>query len=306
VTPQQCRDIQGVVSHLNPHARILLSSFATNIPIKKLINTKLFSYERAAEHHEWFQTEWGMSSLTPETIEYNITSTTYQSYGKPFHPLKLFQFYEGKKLLSSSLSNPFQPSSATSTPSLPSSQLLRSKGFVWLPSDMSHYYSLHHTGGSLTLQKKDRWWVVKDKSEWPNSPEFDTEIGQKIEGPDRLKYGDRGNILILIGQHIDSEGWEMVKRELDECLLNDEEMKDMEGNEDNEEWKKKYLDMNQFVMISQEGEPEITEEGEEEEGSDGEDEDDSEGGSTEGVTNKRKNGEIESEVESQVKKKPSN
>lgn len=240
VTPEQRHDIEGIVRDLNPHAKIIHSTFGQNLPVKKLFNTKLFSFERAAEHQEWFQTEWGISSSTPETVEYDISSITFQSLSRPFHPQRLSDFYSRYKL----------PTSADMTVPYPRQPiLLRSKGFIWLPNDFSHYYLLHHTGGSLSIQQKDHWWICKDSDLWPTSKEFDEEVGYLLSGSRAVKYGDRGNTLILIGQHFSEDKWNEIREELKECLFNDKEMEEMEGKEESEEWVDEWKRSNPFKEI---------------------------------------------------------
>jgi G3E family GTPase len=282
VTPEQRHDIEGIIRDLNPHAKIIHSTFGQNLPVKKLINTKLFSFERAEEHQEWFQTEWGISSATPETVEYDISSITFQSLSRPFHPQRLFDFYSRYK---------FSSSPGATLPSTRQPILLRSKGFIWLPCDFSRYYLLHHTGGSLSIQPKDHWWICKDSELWPASKEFEGEVGYLLRGDRAVKYGDRGNTLILIGQHVSEEKWNKIREELNECLFSDEEMEEMVGKEENEEWVGEWRKTNPFKEIRNQNPvvsmPQDFEDSEEEEGSD----DDEEEGEKKGKKRKAEEGE---------------
>jgi G3E family GTPase len=287
VTPEQRHDIEGIVRDLNPHAKIIHSSYGLDIPVKKLINTKLFSFERAEEHQEWFQTEWGITASTPETVEYDISSITVQSLSRPFHPQRLFDFYSRYKF-------------SSPTPTSRQPILLRSKGFIWLPYDFSHYYLLHHTGGSLSIQQKDYWWICKDSKMWPGSKEFQAEVGYLLRGDSAVKYGDRGNTLILIGQHVSGEKWNEIREELKGCLFCDEEMAEMEGKEENEEWVGKWRSQNPFKELVNQNPvvsmPQDFEESEEEEeGGDEEEEDDEEEEEEEKKGKKRKVEETETD-----------
>lgn len=256
VSKQQCSDIKGIIKDLNPHAKILLSSYGNNLPIKKLINTNLFSYENAEKHTEWFATEWGITSPLPETVEYGITSITFQTHSRPFHPNRLYNFYHKYKLLLNSFiknkdENNTEGKESINQTSSQSQQkqfkLLRSKGFIWLPWNFQRYYLLHHTGGSLAIQEKDTWWIVKDPEQRPNNIEFENEIGYLLTGDKAVKYGDRGNTLILIGQHATKEKWNEITEELNNCLFNDDEMNQMNGNEESKEWIEQWK--NPFNLI---------------------------------------------------------
>jgi G3E family GTPase len=280
VSREQRRDIEGIVKDLNPHAKILHSTRGKDLPAKRLINTGLFSFTNAERHHEWFQTEWGVTTSTPETIEYDITSITFQSLSRPFHPQRLWDFYNQYKF--SSLSFP------AAAPSAAQPILLRSKGFIWLPMDSSRYHLLHHTGGSLSIQPKDLWWIEKDPTTWPTSAEFEAEVGYLLHGSQAVQYGDRGNTLVLIGQHVSDDKWNQIREELRECLFTDGEMKEMERcsgeGVEKEEWIRHWREINPFkeIISPEEREEENEEEGDDE-SSEGEDEDNAEVEESDGV-----------------------
>ena len=248
-------DITGIVRDLNPHAKIMTSSHEKQVNPLEFIDTGLFSYEKAEENAQWFAEDWADGAHVPESEEYGISSINFTTHEKPFHPERLMNFFD---LMASKVKAAVPDSdTCTSTASKLDTtevthtkfgRLLRSKGFVWLATRHDRFWLLHHTGGSLNLQRGGKWWAEVDSSQWPGQEdrerrnsemasleknkkskkrnrlekeeredEFFQEVIQKINAS---KYGDRAQTLVLIGQHLDKDG---VRQELEKCLLTEEE-----------------------------------------------------------------------------------
>ena len=79
------------------------------MPLKKILNTNLFSFDRASQDPMWLKEARG--EHVPETEEYGISSVVYQS-NKPFHPKRFFDFCQTEW-----------------------SGVVRVKGFFWLASN---------------------------------------------------------------------------------------------------------------------------------------------------------------------------
>ena len=252
VTPSTVADIKGIVSDLNPRAKIMTSSFKEQINPLQFIDTGLFSYDKAEENAQWFAEDWADGAHVPESEEYGIGSFNFTSQEKPFHPSRLMHFFNSMTSKSAGSSSDSVPSDLLKTEVTHSrfGRLLRSKGFVWLATRHDRFWLLHHTGGSLNLQRGGKWWAEVDPAQWPgqaerekrnkeldNLPagskgskkrrryereeqedEFYQEVIKRINAS---KYGDRAQTLVLIGQHLDKEGME---QELEKCLLTEEEM----------------------------------------------------------------------------------
>jgi len=216
VSSQEAMDVEGVVKDLNPHARIIRSSYGSNIPTSDVVATGLFSFEKAERNAQWLQEEWGSGAVVPETEEYGISSRSFQSYDRPFHPERLYNFYASRVLSRSKASTLTKSTKGTS-----SCRLLRSKGFLWLATSHNRFCTLHHTGGSFALKHGNKWWAEVAPSERPNSEEFEAEVGVRIKSS---KYGDRGSTVVLIGQHMMEADWKKCLADLDACLLSDKEM----------------------------------------------------------------------------------
>jgi G3E family GTPase len=245
-------DITGIVRDLNPLAKIMTSSREQQVDPLQFIDTGLFSFQKAEENAQWFAEDWADGTV-PESEEYSISAINFTSQEKPFHPARLLAFFDSmtSKVTPAPEANSSTSSKLDSTEVTHSKygRLLRSKGFVWLATRHDRFWLLHHTGGSLNLQRGGKWWAEVDPSQWPGQEEreernrekaslaknntnkkkrtrlekeeredeFYQEVIKRIE---TSQYGDRAQTLVLIGQHLDKEG---VRRELQKCLLTDEE-----------------------------------------------------------------------------------
>lgn len=99
--------IEKMISSLNPVAKILRSDYC-KVPIKEIINTGLYDFEKASSSAGWLQSIHEMtlregfgdktkSVLTPkpETEEYGVNSFVYNSR-RPFHPERLYYLLKDK------------------------------------------------------------------------------------------------------------------------------------------------------------------------------------------------------------------
>lgn len=246
-------DITGIVKDLNPHASIKTSSFEQQLDPLQFIDTGLFSYEQAEKNAQWFEEDWADGAHVPESEEYGISSINFTCQDKPFHPARLLHFFNSmasKVTVSDPSDSADSKLNSTRVTHSKHGRLLRSKGFVWLATRHDCFWLLHHTGGSLNLQRGGKWWADVEPAQWPGQEdrvrrskeiaalesgkkgnkkrsrlekeeredEFLQEVIKRIDGS---KYGDRAQTLVLIGQHLDHEG---VEEALKRCLLTDEEL----------------------------------------------------------------------------------
>lgn len=151
VSETEKSDVLAILHDLNPHAKILHSTYGCIDPMN-IIKTGLFSYQKAEAHADWFAQEWGTS--TPESEEYGISSFVYEAR-RPFHPDRLYKALSHTKDLVTSAAKELEEkrdakNKVTSTKhdaqKHPISSLIRCKGFVWLASRSDHYVQLHVAG----------------------------------------------------------------------------------------------------------------------------------------------------------------
>ena len=179
----------ALLQKLNPRARLYLTK-NSEIPLDKVLNTKLFDLQTASESPGWLQELRGQH--LPETQEYGISSFVFRAH-RPFHPQRFWSFvHEGAE------------------------GVIRSKGYLWLASRPYFAAIWSQAGGSCELEPEGMWLACTPRDEWP------PELGEAgvPDGWDPV-VGDRTQELVFIGVHMNAA---LVREALEKCLLTDAEM----------------------------------------------------------------------------------
>jgi G3E family GTPase len=182
--------ILGIINSLNNEAEIIETNYS-EVPLNKIINTGAFDFEKAALASMWLKELRG--EHTPETIEYGIESFVYRA-DIPFHPDRFYKW----------------------TQNIPET-IIRAKGMFWLASRFEEAGDLSLAGTLLTLRAAGWWWGIIDQREWPESVK---QLAK--ENNWQAPYFDHRQELVFIGIGMDKES---IKKELDTCLLTDDEWK---------------------------------------------------------------------------------
>lgn len=186
------QELMAILERLNPQADIIPMVMG-EVPLEKILNTRRFNFETAAQAPGWLQELRG--AHVPETLEYGIASRAYRAR-RPFHPQRFFNFIDRPWL---------------------NGKLLRSKGFFWLASKHMDAGSWSQAGGLMRHGYAGRWWRFVPKDQWPQDEDSSAAIMKKWVG----EHGDCRQELVFIGQDID---FAQLMAELDDCLLTDDEM----------------------------------------------------------------------------------
>lgn len=184
--------IESLLRQLNPGARIIRTNHS-RVSLECILNTGLFSEEWAQQSQQWLVNERG--DETSEADEYGFRSFVYQRW-RPFHPQRLWDFLMEDEL---------------------ASQVVRSKGLMWLATRNDCGGEWSSAGNILGCEPLGNWLASTPEEEWPEDAEFRT-MAQSVW---REPYGDRRQELVLIGCHLDEAS---LTKSLDSCLLTDEEM----------------------------------------------------------------------------------
>lgn len=185
-------ELIAILKRLNAQAEIIPMVMG-EVPLNKILDTGRFDFDRAAQAPGWLKELRG--EHVPESEEYGIAATSYLAR-RPFHPERFFNFID----------RPWG-----------NGKLLRSKGFFWLASKHQEAGSWSQAGGLMRYGFAGRWWRFVPRDQWPHDVEAKAEILQKW----LPETGDCRQELVFIGQHID---FDVLKDELNACLLSDEEM----------------------------------------------------------------------------------
>jgi G3E family GTPase len=96
--------------------------------------------------------------------------------------------------------------------------LLRVKGLFWLATRNLLVGGVSRTRWQNSCGPAGIWWAALPREEWPEDPEALTRMQETWREP----YGDRRQELVLIGDPVLLAS---INRQLDACLLTDEEYK---------------------------------------------------------------------------------
>ncbi|MEM9336393.1 MAG: zinc metallochaperone GTPase ZigA [Patescibacteria group bacterium] len=188
VSEAEQQKILGVIKSLNTDAEIIETNYS-EVPLKKIVNTGLFDFEKAALAPMWLKELRG--EHVPETLEYGIDSFVYKA-DRPFHPQR-FQEWTG---------------------SIPKT-VVRAKGLFWLATRFEQAGDLSLAGTLLSLRAAGWWWGIIDPNQWP-----DMIKQQAVEKHWQAPYFDHRQELVFIGIDMNKEA---ITESLNKCLLTDEE-----------------------------------------------------------------------------------
>lgn len=184
---QELEAVRLVVRGLNADARIVEADFG-RVPLAQVLDTRLYSEDKAQQHPLWHKELYGAHEHVPETEEYGIRSFVYRAR-RPFHPARLHDFMNRR-----------WPG------------LIRAKGHFWLATrpDWVGEYSL--AGRITRTEGMGRWWATVPKDRWPRSEEFQS-LMRRHWSP---SWGDRRQEMVFIGGPQMDES--AIRAALDACL----------------------------------------------------------------------------------------
>ena len=184
--------LRGTLRSLNTAAEIVPIEHGV-VPLKKVLNTGLFSFERAQQAPGWLREMRG--EHIPETEEYGISSFIYRAR-RPFHPAKFYDFLHQDA---------------------PEGNLIRSKGYFWLATRPEFAGHWSQAGGIGRFGLAGMFWKAVPETNWPADPQDREAIMKSWVEP----FGDMRQELVFIGQSLDKA---TLTRQLDECLLDEEQL----------------------------------------------------------------------------------
>lgn len=189
VTPEEVERLAGILRQLNREAEIVRAAHG-RVPLRALLGTGRFSFERAAQAPGWLRELRG--EHLPETEAYGIANLVYRARA-PFHPERFWaqvrRVWPG---------------------------VLRSKGLVWLASRNEIAVSWSQAGAGVRIGHAGHWWASQPRSSWP------AEQREEIAGQWHPTWGDRRQELVLIGIEMARAA---LTAALDSCLLTADELR---------------------------------------------------------------------------------
>ena len=174
VSQARLQEVIDTVKTLNPDAEVL-PSVKGNVPLDKLMGTRKFDMEKAAQSAAWVKEL--QAEHTPETEEYGIGNFVFRARD-PFHPQRFWDFIHAE-----------WPG------------LLRSKGYFWIATRPKVASVWSQAGGMADYRPAGYWWDAAPRANWPTDPDSVAWIESHMEEP----WGDRRQELVFIGQNLPRE-----------------------------------------------------------------------------------------------------
>ena len=196
ITADHYQKLEAILHQLNPEALIYPTEMGKIAP-EKIINTRLFDYEKAETSAGWIRELEGLH--TPESETYGIRSWVFRD-PRPFHPERFWTWIQ----------------------KFPQT-VLRSKGLYWLASRPDQALNWSQAGGSIKSEGAGVWWASMPFQERINFENF-VMNQELIEERWTPQFGDRLNELVFIGIQMDEQ---QLRAELEQCLCTSEEIKRM-------------------------------------------------------------------------------
>jgi len=188
VTEEEKIKIRSIIATLNSEAEVIETNYS-EVPLKKIINTGLFDFGKAALAPTWLKEIRG--EHVPETLEYGIDSFVFKA-DKPFHPERFYEWIE----------------------TVPET-VIRAKGLFWLATRFEEVGDFALTGTQLQLKAGGWWWGIVDESQWPEAIKQ-----QAKENNWQAPYFDHRQELVFIGIDMDKES---IIKDLNGCVLTADE-----------------------------------------------------------------------------------
>ncbi|HEY9006228.1 MAG TPA: GTP-binding protein [Ohtaekwangia sp.] len=199
VSEHEVKLLEGMLTRLNPEARIIRSKFGVVDP-HAILNTQAFNYEKASQAAGWIR-ELNNEHL-PETETYGISSFVFRDH-RPFHPERFWNFVQME---------------------FPGN-VVRSKGIFWLASRPDYALIWSQAGGSSQAEVYGKWWASIPEEKRLRNPAFVQDY-ESIQKKWNATWGDRLNELVIIGIHLDKK---IVTHDLNCCLLSEDEIRQFQA-----------------------------------------------------------------------------
>lgn len=191
VSEDELAKVEGILRKLQPSTKIIRTVKGQVAPAE-ILNTGLFDFEKASQSPGWIQ-ELQKEEHVPETDEYGISSFVYRRR-RPFHPERLADFMSDWP-----------------------EEVVRAKGIAWLAVREDVAASLSQAGPSIQFGPAGYWVAALTEQEQQELLQSEPDVQRKWDGV----WGDRMTELVMIGIRMEQS---RIERELDECLLTDQEM----------------------------------------------------------------------------------
>lgn len=210
--------IESFLHKLNPNAHIIPTKFS-EIDLAEILNTNLFDFEKAQDMDAWVRMleEEEKQKEHHHDHEHGHTCGPNCSHEHHHHVEEKYgmsSFVYRQKI-------PFHAERFLTylNDSFPQT-VYRSKGLFWMANRPDDAIFLSQAGGSIRIDPAGAWWCAIPKQEREMYAAYQMNKAN-IDAKWSQEWGDRVIEIVLIGQGIDKE---QITKELNACLLNEQEI----------------------------------------------------------------------------------
>ncbi|KXJ88514.1 P-loop containing nucleoside triphosphate hydrolase protein [Microdochium bolleyi] len=265
VSAREVDSVRGLVRRLNPTAKIL-TTVKSRLDPKQILDTRLFSYEKAVLSAGWLKSLTEGEDLVPETEEYGIGTFVYRAR-RPFHPERLWETIKNVFVIIQEEYQPDEMEEDGDDDDDDDGEAKDKEDDEWeddedeMDVDDEEQPQLDPrkrlaakmqdpTFGPLLRSKGFLWLATRPKmfGEWSQAGVMLTISGGDVwrcELPEselpthpatraailkdfEAPWGDRRQELVFIGQQMREGGEQRIRKALDACLLRDGEFRKWE------------------------------------------------------------------------------
>ena len=190
VTPEELGKLKGIISSINPKARILPCNYG-DVDLDEIIYTGMFDFDAVATSAAWIAAIEGEDEeeeAEGEALEYGIDTFVYTR--RPALDLNKFDYVVAKKW---------------------PENIIRAKGLCYFAGETEKCYLFEQAGRQKTLRDAGLWFATMPEEQLRVMMERDKNLRRDWDPV----YGDRMQKIVFIGQHLDKDGLAAL---MDSCL----------------------------------------------------------------------------------------
>ena len=222
VEPHELERIKQIVRALQPKAEIIECNYG-DVPLEKLLNTRLFDFDRVAtsaawidaiENHHGDEEEEHEERHHHEEHEHHHDGHDHHHHGEDCHchecegeadeyGIGTFVYYRREPLDMGQ----FDHFVARLWPK----NIIRAKGICYFRGEEDVCYVFEQAGKQVSLKNAGQWYATMPKAELESFLQRDEGLRRDWDE----QYGDRMQKIVFIGQKMDKEA---ITTLLDECL----------------------------------------------------------------------------------------
>ena len=196
VSEEELAKIKSIIRAIQPAAEIIETNYC-DVPFEKILNTRMFDFDRTATSAAWIQEVEDASHHHDHDHEHGehdhlaeFGIETFVYYARRPFDLGLFDEFV-----------------AAHWPK----NVIRCKGMCYFAEEYDMCYLFEQAGRQFNLRKAGEWFATMPKEELMQLMADDAQLRKDWDD----QYGDRMQKLVFIGQHLDKKA---LTDALDRCL----------------------------------------------------------------------------------------